>query len=59
MLLCGDFFLKSSFFRIAPPSNTSSGNQRNEFRERFVSQIVINWMGRIVARYVKFILPLN
>ena len=45
------FFLKSSFFKITPPCNTSSGNQRNEFWDRFVSQIVINWIGRIVASY--------
>ena len=45
-----DSFLKSSFLRITPPCNTSNSNQRNEFRDRFVSQIVINWIGRIVAR---------
>ena len=45
-----DFFLKSSFLRITPPCNTSNGNKQNELRDRFVSQIVINWIGRIVAR---------
>jgi hypothetical protein len=26
----------------------------NEWRDRFVSQIVINWIGRIVASYIHF-----
>jgi len=52
-LIAGDDFLKSSFFRITPPCHTSNGNQWNEFMDRFVSQIVINWIGRIVASYVQ------
>jgi hypothetical protein len=29
-----------------------NGNHRNEFRDRFVSHIVINWIGSIVASHV-------